>query len=1107
MLSYSTTVTFGVRDTEWNTPLMLMCTCPVGSQCKHGAALLFALLDRFADAGSGTAGRLAPAQPAASPHRDTVRRDTAQQRTRTVAPEWRRDLSYFVDDEDSGVPVSAPLGLQFELIEPGRDNPYSHRAYAGKRAQPLLRLGIRPVVLGKTGSWIRTGVSWRKLLSTRIGFRHDQCEWMQVLYALCSAIDPEEYYYSDDSWVMLDVADSPLVWDHLQQAQRLGIPLVQRAKKAPAVQLFGAQVHVEVDAVDAGGATVLRPRLTLDGAVLDPASLSFMGSPAHALYLWDGAASVAAKDRIVSIARLSRPLPDPLKDLVVRPKPVEIPADDREIFEAHFLPNLRKDVSVVSSDESIALPAVHAPTLVLTVSQPSTLSESPAAAKKAAKSRSRKADARPEVAAIALSWAWRYGDEAPSRVDRDREAERGILESIRPVCNVYAGLLRSQETEPFGVFVDGTELPGQTTLRGTELIAFLGEGLTSVDALAGVRVERDAGVPDYREAIEPAEIRVGTEERDDSRDWFDLVVDVAVEGEPVPFEALFVALATNEDYLILPSGTYFSLADERFARLRALIEEARALGEVRGDSVSISRYQAGLWGDIGELGIVVQQADAWKNVVGGLASSGSMTVQPVPDGFNATLRPYQQDGYDWLSFLYQNGLGGVLADDMGLGKTVQTLALIAADRAAGVAGSGVGPRKKKQPPFLVVAPASVVSNWGVEAGRFTPGLAVATIEGTESRRGSELVDAVADADIVLTSYALFRLEFDAYQSIEWAGLILDEAQFAKNHQSRVYACARMLNAPFKLAITGTPMENNLMELWSLFSIVAPGLFGGPENFGEYYRRPIEKDGDAERLDQLRRRIRPLMMRRTKELVAADLPPKQEQVLELSMNPAHRAIYDTYLQRERQKVLGLIDDMQGNRFQIFSSLTLLRQAALDVSLVDDAHAGVASTKIDALSELLEDIVAEGHRTLIFSQFTTFLGRVRDRLDRDGIAYEYLDGATKKRAQVIKNFREGDAPVFLISLKSGGFGLNLTEADYCILLDPWWNPAAEAQAVDRAHRIGQTRQVMVYRFVAKGTIEEKVMALKAGKSQLFESVMSDGAAAGTRLSADDIRSLLE
>jgi SNF2 family DNA or RNA helicase len=456
-------------------------------------------------------------------------------------------------------------------------------------------------------------------------------------------------------------------------------------------------------------------------------------------------------------------------------------------------------------------------------------------------------------------------------------------------------------------------------------------------------------------------------------------------------------------------------------------------------------------------------------------------------------RPYQETGFQWLASRWAHGLGGILADDMGLGKTLQALALICHAR-----------ERRASDPWLVVAPTSVVGNWVAEAARFAPGVPTVAVTETERRRGTTLAEATADAGIVVTSYTLFRLEHEAYKALGWEGLLLDEAQFAKNPASHNYQRARCLNDPFKLAMTGTPLENSLTELWALTSITAPGLFARPDRFAEDYRLPIERHQDADRLDQLRRGIRPVMLRRTKDQVAADLPVKQEQILEL--HPRHRRLYQTWLQRERQRILSLLDDMNGNRFEIFRSLTLLRQAALDVSLVDPAQTGVPSTKLDALDEMLADVVADGHRVLVFSQFTRFLTQARRRAEGAGIDCCYLDGRMTKRAAVIDGFRTGRAPVFFISLKAGGFGLNLTEAEYCILLDPWWNPATEAQAVDRVHRIGQTRKVMVYRLVAKDTIEAKVMALKAKKVALFDSVVGGGGFESGAISAADIRTLL-
>jgi SNF2 family DNA or RNA helicase len=664
---------------------------------------------------------------------------------------------------------------------------------------------------------------------------------------------------------------------------------------------------------------------------------------------------------------------------------------------------------------------------------------------------------------------------------RDADAERAVLDGLR-----------------LGGLPGNPDLVPTSRLGGLDTMRFTTELLPLLTGQPGVAVEVTGEPADYREAGDSLRIGVSTGEVAGEVDWFDLGVTITVEGREVPFTDVFTALSRGESHLLLPDGAYFSLDKPELRQLARLIEEARALQEVTGGSLRISRFQAGLWEELAALGVVGRQAQAWQEQVQGLLEasgiSGSGRAQP-PDTLRARLRPYQLDGFRWLAFLWQHRLGGILADDMGLGKTLETLALICHARQADPASA----------PFLVVAPTSVVPNWAAESGRFAPGLKVVTITDTLARSGADLAEVIAGADVVVTSYTLLRLDFAAHLAAEWSGLILDEAQYTKNHQSKIYQCARRLRAPFKVAITGTPMENNLMELWSLLSITAPGLFPDPERFRAYYARPIERQGDADLLAQLRRRIRPLLKRRTKEQVAADLPDKQEQVLEVELHPRHRKLYQTYLQRERQKVLGLIDDINANRFTILASLTRLRQLSLHAALVDSAQADLPCSKIDTLLDQLQDVAASGHRALVFSQFTGFLAHVRDRLELAGIAYCYLDGKTRDRAAELRRFKEGTDPVFLISLKAGGFGLNLTEADYCFLLDPWWNPATETQAIDRTHRIGQTRNVMVYRLIAKDTIEEKVMALKARKAALFSNVLDDGNAFGGSLDADDIRGL--
>ncbi len=853
--------------------------------------------------------------------------------------------------------------------------------------------------------------------------------------------------------------------------------------------------------------------------------IRFLGAEGHGIIYADRAEAQRSSDPAdwrFHLAKLTEPVPPPLQQLALAGPRLEIPAAELSRFWEGYYPRLRRAATVLSSDDSVQLPALSGPTLVLQVAY--------------------RGGHR-----LDLSWEWAYqvGDvtlraalgPGPAAAGyRDLAAERAIVASLHLPVGRF-GLLRtdpvSDEPQP--------SLARQVQLRGLDTMRFCTELLPLLADHPGVTVEITGDLPEYREAGDSLRIGLSTDEVADDPDWFDLGLTISVAGQEVPFADVFVALSRDQPYLVLADGAYFSLQKPELQALARLIEEARSLQDAPG-GLRISRFQAGLWEELAGLGVVSRQARSWQQQVGGLLSAMGVTAAgvtaagmtaedvaaeglaaegrgaegrgaegrgaegraaelsaslPPPAALQAVLRPYQLDGFRWLALLWQHRLGGILADDMGLGKTIQSLALICHARQA----------EPASPPFLIVAPTSVVPNWASEAARFAPGLTVVAISETAARRGRPLSELTAGADAVVTSYTLLRLDFAEYSAQPWAGLILDEAQYTKNHQSKIYQCARKLPAPVKIAITGTPMENNLMELWSLLSITAPGLFPDPGRFREYYARPIERDGQAGLLAQLRRRIRPLVKRRTKEQVAADLPAKQVQVLEVDLHPRHRRLYETYLQRERQKVLRLLDDLDANRFMILRSLTLLRQLSLHAGLIDDAYLELPCSKIDMLIGQLRDVAGSGHRALVFSQFTRFLGKVRERLDAAGIEYCYLDGKTRDRAAEVRRFKEGTAPAFLISLKAGGFGLNLTEADYCFLLDPWWNPATETQAVDRTHRIGQTRQVMVYRLIAAATIEEKVMALQARKAELFTSVLDSGDVFSGSFDADDIRALLD
>jgi superfamily II DNA or RNA helicase len=822
-----------------------------------------------------------------------------------------------------------------------------------------------------------------------------------------------------------------------------------------------------LDITQAGpdGPLAIAPVVSVEGAEGPVVPVRFIGTQGHGVLYLDVAEARRGDpptDWRFRLARLARPVPARWQEMVLAGRGIEVPAAQRTQFRDRFYLRLRQSVAVLSTDGSFTPPVISGPTLVLCASYG-------------------------EGHDLVLDWQWAYQvGETEYRLGLDQAGDDAGYRDVAAEQAILDAMARD------GLGLQRRRLSGMDTAR------FSAEILPKLASRPGVDVQVTGEPADYREAS--LLIGVSTDEVAGDDDWFDLGITIMLDGREVPFAVVFTALSLGETYLLLSDGTYCSLDRPQLRRLARLIAEARALQEPGGQDrpLRISRFQAGLWEELAALGVVVRQALAWQQQVQGLLGmdgADGIGVGEPPGTLHAQLRPYQLDGFRWLRFMRQHRLGGILADDMGLGKTVQALAMICDARQAAPGA----------PPFLIVAPTSVVPNWAAETERFAPQLKAVTITDTLARSRADLGRLTAGADVVITSYTLLRLDFAAHAAAQWSGFILDEAQQAKNYRSKIYQCVRRLPAPVKIAMTGTPMENNLMELWALLSITAPGLFPDPERFREYYVRPIERKGDTELLASLRRRIRPLVRRRTKEQVAADLPSKQEQVLMVDLHPRHRKVYQTHLQRERQKVLGLIDDVDANRFTILGSLTKLRQLSLHAALIDDAHNDIPSAKIDALLDQISSVAAGGHRALVFSQFTRFLALVRERLDEAGVGSCYLDGKTRDRAAAVRQFRDGTDPVFLISLKAGGFGLNLTEADYCFLLDPWWNPATEVQAIDRTHRIGQTRNVMVYRLIAAGTIEEKVMALQARKAALFSQVVDDGNAFGGSLDADDIRGL--
>jgi superfamily II DNA or RNA helicase len=492
----------------------------------------------------------------------------------------------------------------------------------------------------------------------------------------------------------------------------------------------------------------------------------------------------------------------------------------------------------------------------------------------------------------------------------------------------------------------------------------------------------------------------------------------------------------------------------------------------------------------------VKAPSDWRNKA--IQHSGEAKFEAPPLGrLSEVVRPYQKHGIAWLEFLRKNGFGGILADEMGLGKTLQTLAFL----------KTVVERRSEKLPSLIVCPTSLVFNWIAEAAKFTPELKILALHGSDRH---PLFNQVSSVDLVVTSYALIRRDAEHYREFEFDTVVLDEAQHIKNRQTQNAQAVKAIRARNRLVLTGTPIENSVLDLWSIFDFLMPGYLGSATDFKERYEVPIARENNAEAKQRLARRIRPFLLRRLKSEVARDLPEKIEQVSFCELTAEQQEVYQRILESSRQEISKAVGQqgLQKSRMLVLTALLRLRQVCCDLRLLKLEGASAANSgKMELFEELLEEVIDGKHRVLVFSQFTEMLQLLKERLDSEKISFAYLDGSTRDRAAVVEEFQANEnLAVFLISLKAGGVGLNLTAADTVIHFDPWWNPAVEAQATDRAHRIGQTRVVTSYKLITKGTVEEKILSLQNKKRELIQSTLTGEEQLANNLTWEEIQELL-
>lgn len=1050
-LPYAVGLSFeGEIDQPEGLQLRSVCNCPVGLQCKHGAAVALLL--------SGKAERIAPAAPARLEPASSIRptRGEIVDANLALPPEWQLwvraleaelaapaepqdpraagQLVYLLIDDQQELLV-APLrgkagrngrltGLKSVKLDPRTLNERTAADTAADRAL-LFGLDLQYPVEDQGRRFYRLPASAHAALLERADA--DKVYWQQV----------------DDSCLLRAGAARALglAWQTAPNGYQLLRPQIAGSADA---RVFGADAELYVD-----------PAAGEIGAVTRSAAQRVLVRKLRQVPALLPESSVAVQNRLALLQRASPEagLPTPrVLEVVEETRPPQL------IVRLHAPFGLRQ-----AQGESV-LEQLRAEPLL-----------------KYGAIRIRPSDTG--------QWVRDFDGERLRHYPRQTAAEQVLAQWLK-AQQFRLGQGHYYETQAFFWTLS-------RTLRGrTDMDTWFGK-FREAAAAVGIELEAD---PSFPLELRPEVGEVALEVRDPEAgsEWFETRLGIEFEGQrldlaPILLAALDQPSAWTAEYLVLRLADGRELLLPR-ARLAPLIDLLSELEHRRDGTLAVPRIRLHALEVAADIRLRAgPQAQALRTRLARF--SGLHEIAP-PAGFSATLRPYQQQGLAWLQALRELGFGGVLADDMGLGKTVQVLAHLATEHTAG----------RLAEPALVVCPTSVIGNWEAEVQRFTPGLKTLIFHGMERSRDS---GELRRQHLLITSYALLARDAELLAGIHFSCVIFDEAQWLKNHTSKAFHAAATLKASQRLCLTGTPVENHLGELKAQFDLAFPGLLGSQKDFQKSFRTPIEKDGDRISAQRLKRRIAPFLLRRRKSDVATELPPRTSIQQRVELHGAQRDLYESIrLQMEKRVREALAQrGLDGARITILDALLKLRQICCHPQLLDlpAAQAVTTSAKLEALNELLPTLIEEGRAVLLFSQFTSMLDRIEPELRERGLDFVRLDGSTVDRRAPVQRFQEGAVPIFLISLKAGGVGLNLTRADTVILYDPWWNPAVEQQAIDRAHRIGQDKPVFVYEMGCVDTVEDRMQQLKQRKKAIADAVLDEGEAALGRLTGAELLAL--